>query len=229
MKNRNSFYRPGVSEVGQDTPDIKRVSTFPIPRGPLSGIRSCRFYERQTPDRNSRGQEGGFTLIELLVVVLIIGILAAVALPKYQVAVAKSRLMALAPTVKSMKQAMESYYIANGQYVNDVYAYDIDFSDCNKNNSIGYCRTDKGVWFDVTTQGCGWEVNAIIMKGNAAINSYGLCLDHSNQPGKIYCGAASDNAVANKVCTSMGGVRFATNSYCINAGDKTKCHLYWLP
>ncbi len=69
-----------------------------------------------------------FTLIELLVVVLIIGILAAVAVPQYKKIVWKSRAAQIIPVVRSLAEAEKRYWLANGTYTTNFDELDLKFT-----------------------------------------------------------------------------------------------------
>ena len=75
---------------------------------------------------NKRKKYKGFTLIEMLVVVLIIGILAGIALPQYQMAVAKSRVTEAIIAMKTLSSAEEIYYMAQGTYTDVLDSLDVD-------------------------------------------------------------------------------------------------------
>lgn len=97
----------------------------------------------------SKYPRGGFTLIELLVVVLIIGILAAIALPQYQMAVGKTKFSTLKNITKSLQQSAQRYYMVYNTYEelngsNGRKNLDIEIPNdisCNiqKNNDQVYC------------------------------------------------------------------------------------------
>lgn len=64
----------------------------------------------------------GFTLIELLVVVLIIGILAAVAVPQYNKAVWKSRAAEAYTNLKTLKNSLDVCELEHGRITDENYA-----------------------------------------------------------------------------------------------------------
>jgi len=77
----------------------------------------------------SKYPHGGLTLIELLVVVLIIGILAAIALPQYQKVLDKARIVKLMPLIDAIMKSQEMYFITNGKYAVDLSNLDIEVTN----------------------------------------------------------------------------------------------------
>ncbi|MBQ8843859.1 MAG: prepilin-type N-terminal cleavage/methylation domain-containing protein [Elusimicrobiaceae bacterium] len=151
----------------------------------------------------------GFTLIELLVVVLIIGILSAVALPQYQVAVAKARFATMQPIVTALVQAQDIYHMENGFYSSS-------FSDLSIDPpGGGTIRPDSsgdGENIDYKGFYCrlhNVNTNSVSVYCSGKYGYYRVEIGANNEH-KRYCVVTTElnNAdVFEKMCKSLGGVK----------------------
>ncbi len=166
---------------------------------------------RGGPVGAGEGVADAFTLIELLVVVLIIGILAAVAVPQYQKAVARSRLATLKDTVKAMSVAAEVFYLANGYYPSSFSELDVDIPQPDSQVEVKTYRQtfyySWGVCFignDKTSDGA-----RVFCTDTKSHLRYGCFAEHStvtSTPGQCYCTALTNSSsIADATCKQDTG------------------------
>jgi type IV pilus assembly protein PilA len=129
--------------------------------------------------RERAGSESGFTLIELLVVMLILGILAAIAIPAFLNQKGKANDSAMKTQARTMETAMETFNTDHNTYVG---------ATCQELN-----RIDATIPNPCTTPPSGLSVNGYTVTSNAATGT-----------GNVFRVIRAPSGAVSRTCT-LGG------------------------
>jgi type IV pilus assembly protein PilA len=124
----------------------------------------------------------GFTLIELLIVVVIIGILAAIAIPKFSATREKAYFAAMKSDLKNLASQQEIYY-------SDTYSYSTVQAD------LAFTNSDAVMVAIGAATGSGWSATAYHLAlgtGEGCAIFYGTATPPGSpvaptQPGEVAC------------------------------------------
>jgi len=121
----------------------------------------------------------GFSLIELLIVVVIIGILAAIAIPKFQNTKGKANAASLRADLRNLVTAEEAYFYDNSAYTTDVTALNIRITT---GVTISFGTANAGGWSAKVTHPLAWPIECAVFFGGVP------ALPPASNEGLIVCG-----------------------------------------
>ncbi len=112
-------------------------------------------------------RESGFTLVELAIVIVIIGVLAAFAVPRFRDSVERSKASEAFSYLSAVRSAQERYHARMATYAADMTKLDVEIS-APKFFTVGAVEAHNGSWEK------GWKLTLTRVGASAGYGAYNV-------------------------------------------------------